>query len=163
MKKKLLKVCALLGALTMLVGCETTVSGENEDTSSLTVDVSAMANELKSGLTFEDSLSELDQSVALSYYGIDAEDVTTSVVMVSTGATAEEIAVFEAADADAADAIKAACDSRKEKQTTSYADYKPSETSRLDKAIIKQDGNYVVYLVADDTDKANEIIDNYFK
>ena len=42
-------------------------------------------------------------------------------------------------------------------------DYKPSETSRLDKAIIKEDGNYVVYCVTDDTDKANEIIDKYFK
>ena len=114
-------------------------------------------------MTFEDSLSELDTNVALTYYGIDADKVKNSVVVVSTGATAEEIAVFEAADQSSADAIKSACEDRKAKQTTSYADYKPSETSRLDKAIIKEDGNYVVYCVTDDTDKANEIIDKYFK
>ena len=129
----------------------------------LKINVTDMANELKNGLTFEDSLSELDTNVALTYYGIDADKVKNSVVVVSTGATAEEIAVFEAADQSSSDAVKSACEDRKAKQTTSYADYKPSETSRLDKAIIKEDGNYVVYCVTDDTDKANEIIDKYFK
>ena len=163
MKNQILKMCAILGIAGMLVGCGTTVGGNGDSKEALNINVTDMANELKNGLTFEDSLSELDTNVALTYYGIDADKVKNSVVVVSTGATAEEIAVFEAADQSSADAVKSACEDRKAKQTTSYADYKPSETSRLDKAIIKEDGNYVVYCVTDDTDKANEIIDKYFK
>ena len=163
MKNQILKMCAILGIAGMLAGCVTTVGGNGDSKEALNINVTDMANELKNGLTFEDSLSELDTNVALTYYGIDADKVKNSVVVVSTGATAEEIAVFEAADQSSADAVKSACEDRKAKQTTSYADYKPSETSRLDKAIIKEDGNYVVYCVTDDTDKANEIIDKYFK
>ena len=158
MKNQILKMCAILGIAGMLAG-----GGNGDSKEALNINVTDMANELKNGLTFEDSLSELDTNVALTYYGIDADKVKNSVVVVSTGATAEEIAVFEAADQSSADAVKSACEDRKAKQTTSYADYKPSETSRLDKAIIKEDGNYVVYCVTDDTDKANEIIDKYFK
>ena len=156
MKNQILKMCAILGIAGMLAGCGTTVGGNGDSKEALKINVTDMANELKNGLTFEDSLSELDTNVALTYYGIDADKVKNSVVVVSTGATAEEIAVFEAADQSSADAVKSACEDRN-------ADYKPSETSRLDKAIIKEDGNYVVYCVTDDTDKANEIIDKYFK
>ncbi len=163
MRKRVLKVCAALCTAGLLAGCGTTVSTGDGSGDALDINVTEMANELKSGLTFEDSLSELDAGMALTYYGIDAEDIKESVVIISTGATAEEIAVFEAVDKDAAADVKAACEERKEKQTTSYSDYKPSEVSRLDKAIIKEDGNYIVYCVADDTDKANELIDKYFK
>lgn len=163
MKKQILKMCAVIGLAGMLAGCGTTVGGNGDSGEALNVNVKDMAAELKDGLTFEDTLSELDTNVALTYYGIDADSVKDSAVIVSTGATAEEIAVFEAADSEAADKVKTACEDRKEKQTTSYADYKPSETGRLDKAIIKEDGRYVVYCVTDDTDKANEIIDKYFK
>ena len=150
MKNQILKMCAILGIAGMLAGCGTTVGGNGDSKEALNINVTDMANELKNGLTFEDSLSELDTNVALTYYGIDADKVKNSVVVVST-------------DQSSADAVKSACEDRKAKQTTSYADYKPSETSRLDKAIIKEDGNYVVYCVTDDTDKANEIIDKYFK
>ena len=161
--KKVVKLCAMFSLAGMLAGWGTTVGGAGGSKEDLNINVKDMANELKSGLTFEDTLSELDTGMALTYYGIDADSVKDSVIIVSTGATAEEIAVFEAADSDAADKVKTACEDRKEKQTTSYADYKPSETGRLDKAIIKEDGNYVVYCVTDDTDKANEIINKYFK
>jgi hypothetical protein len=161
MKKKLLLVCMAVGLTGIFAGCGTEVStGGSEE---ITVNVSDMANELQSEITYEDTLSQLDGDMALTYYGIDKEDVADSVVIVSTGATAEEIAVFEAVDKDAAADIKTACDNRKEKQTTSYSDYKPAEVSRLDNAIIKSEGNYVVYCVTDDTSKANEIIYKYFK
>ncbi len=159
MKKRILNICVAVGMLGMLAGCGTTVStGEN-----VAVDVAAMTDSLYTGLTFEDTLSELNDDTALSYYGIEQDDVTECVVMVSTGATAEEIAVFEATDKAAAATVKEACESRLEKQINSYNDYKPAEVSRLDEAIIETSGNYVVYCVADDTDKVNEIIDEYFK
>ena len=148
--KKLVKLCAIFSLAGMLAGCGTTVGGAGGSKEDLNINVKDMANELKSGLTFEDTLSELD-----------TDSVKDSVIIVSTGATAEEIAVFEAADSDAADKVKTACEDRKEKQTTSYADYKPSETGRLDKAIIKEDGNYVVYCIKNEP-VSKRLSDSFF-
>lgn len=160
MKKKAALVCIGLGLIGILSACNSKVSTGGSE---LDINVSDMAAELQSSITFEDSLSEIKEDMALTYYGIEASDVSDSAVILSTGATAEEIAVFEAVDETAAEKVKAACDNRKEKQITSYSDYKPAEVSRLDEAVIKADGKYVVYVVADDTKKANEIIDKYFK
>ena len=59
MRKRVLKVCAALCTAGLLAGCGTTVSTEGGSGEALDINVTEMANELKSGLTFEDSLSEL--------------------------------------------------------------------------------------------------------
>ena len=169
MKKKICLVAAV--GLLLVCGCSSEVStGGNQDgadaddsTVNTDVDIDEAATKMLDELTFEDTLSELADDTALAYYGIEADDVADSVVMVSTGATAEEIAIFEATDSSTAEEIKEACEARKEKQITSYNDYKPSEVNRLEDAIIDVYGSYVVYCVVDDTDKAEEILDTYFK
>lgn len=159
MKKKIAIFLLSLGVIGMLSGCGSEISVGEEDA----IDIHAMAGDLQENLTFEDSLSELKTDVGLNYYGISSETVKDSVVILSTGATAEEIAIFEASSKDYVKVIELACDTRKNKQTVSYSDYKPEETSRLDHTIIETSGNYVIYCVADDTKKAEEIIDRYFK
>lgn len=163
MKKKLCLAATAL--LLLLCGCSSEVStgGSDNAQTDKTYDIDKAAEEVKNGITFEDSLSQLDTDVALSYYGISSEDVKDSVVMISTGATSEEIAIFEAVDAEKVQTVKTACEARRNKQIDSYNDYKPSEISRLNGAIIKEYGNYVVYCVVDDNIKAEEILDNYFK
>lgn len=152
----LLTVCCMLG---ILAGC-----GDNkekkETTDNIEVNVSDLAEKLSTELTFEDSLSKLDNAVALKYYGIDETIVKDCAIYISTGATAEEIAVFEANSADDAETILAACRTRKDKQVTSYSDYKPSEVDRLEHFVMMREDKYVVFCVNDDVDKAQEIIDN---
>lgn len=152
----LLLICSVLG---MLSGC-----GDNkektEKTDNTEVNVSELAEKLSTELTFEDSLSKLDNAVALKYYGIDETIVQDCAIYISTGATAEEIAVFEANSADNAETILAACRTRREKQITSYSDYKPSEVDRLEHYVMVREGNYVVFCVNDDIDKAQEIVNH---
>ncbi len=47
---------------------------------------------------------------------------------------------------------------RVESQSTLYASYAPDEAAKLDSAIIKVSGSYVVLSVADDTEKASSIL-----
>ena len=47
---------------------------------------------------------------------------------------------------------------RVESQSTLFASYNAPEVAKLDAAILKTKGNYVVFCVTDDTAKANEII-----
>lgn len=170
MSKKLYLAAAI--GLVLVSGCSSEVSTggsdgsadkNNSEESSAPVDIEKAAAEILSEVEFEDTLTELETDTALAYYGISSDDVSDSVVMISTGATAEEIAIFEAFDASGAEDIKGACEARQDKQITSYNDYKPSEVSRLEDAIIYVNGNYVVYCVVDDTDKTEEILEKYFK
>jgi hypothetical protein len=160
MKKKIIVLMAAAGTI-LASGCSSEVSTGTETEKD--VDIQAAAAEIEKEIDFEDSLSELEEDTALTYYGISGDAVKDSVVYVSTGATAEEIAIFEAADTDSKNTVEDACNQRKEKQTTSYGDYKPSEVSRLDDAIIETYGNYVVYIVTDDVTKADEILESYFQ
>ncbi len=152
----LLLVCSMLG---ILAGCGDNKEKE-EKSDNVEISVGDLAEKLSTELTFEDSLSKLDNAVALKYYGIDEASVKDCAIYISTGATAEEIAVFEANSADDADAILAACQDRKNKQVTSYSDYKPSEVDRLEHFVMSREGNYVVFCVNDDIEKAQEIINN---
>ena len=56
-------------------------------------------------------------------------------VYVSTGATAEEIAVFEAVDKEAAARIKEAVLQRAAEQEATFRDYLPAEVPKLQKAV----------------------------
>ena len=78
-----------------------------------------------------------------------AEDVVGQQVYVSTGATAEEIAVFEAVDADAAQRIEAAVLQRIADQKTSFEDYLPAELPRLEDPFLFVKGRYVVLCISD--------------
>ena len=51
----------------------------------------------------------------------------------------------------------------KEDDYKTWQDYKPEEVSRVDKAVIKKSGKYVVFCIADDKDAVSAVIDKYFK
>ena len=147
-------IAALLAAVTMtFAGC-----GAQKD---ITVDIDALAADLAAGVTFDDELSLIDDGMIPMVYGMDAfEDAA---LYLGSGATAEEIAVFaledEARDKGALDEAKAHIDS----QITSYEDYIPAEVQRLEEAIVRQAGRYVIVVVTADTDAAEKILDEYLK
>lgn len=57
---------------------------------------SVLADTLNSTLTFQDEMTSVDTAAVVRLYGIDEADMTAYKVYTSTGATAEEIAVFKA-------------------------------------------------------------------
>jgi hypothetical protein len=121
-------------------------------------DVHEIAEMLLDEITFEDNLSEVVSARALDYYSINSQDVEDSVTYMSTGATAEELAIFEATSETEARYIYTCMEGRRDSQIKTFMDYKSQEVTRLDEAIIYIHGKYVVYMVCDDTEKASGII-----
>ena len=78
---------------------------------------------------------------------------------ISSGATAEEIAVFEAADKAAADRLYKAAQERVENQKTAFEDYVPAEMTKLGNPVLVKKGSFVVLCVADDAAAAKKIVD----
>ena len=131
---------------------------------SATVDVEAAADTLYHNITFEDTMEPLDSSMLSSIYSdVQSDDIVKSKVYTSTTATAEEIAVFEAKDAAAASRLETIVNNRIQEQKDIYADYAPLEVSRLEKAVVRKEGNYLFFCVAADKDKVESEIDALLK
>ena len=79
-----------------------------------------------------------------------------STVRAGTGATAEELAVFETADAEAAAALVTKLEARNADRIENYSSYIPSEVPKLEDAVIISGGRYVVLCVAEDASGVRE-------
>ncbi len=68
--------------------------------------------------------------------------------MSATSGTTNELAVFACENADAVSAVKAAVEARLKMQRENYENYIPAEISRLDDALVKTSGNYLLFSVS---------------
>ena len=124
-----------------------------------TYDVIAVADKLKSDIKWVDNLNELESGMIEKVIGVKADLYTKGKVFIgSGGATAEEIACFEAKDDAAASQIADALDARVEAQKKAFENYQPGEMTKLNSPVIVQTRNYVFMCISDENSKATEII-----
>ena len=167
MKKKI----ALILAVMTIFGCGLTACGDENsssggssksDSQSETQSgksVTEVADELKEGIEFKDQLNELGHGMYDKLYGLTDDMYKEGKIYIgSGGATAEEIACFEAKDADGAAKIKECFEKRVEDQKKAFENYVPEELDKLGSAVIVTKGNSVYMCISNDDAKAKEII-----
>lgn len=152
---KKLFTCILAAALVFAAGC-----AKNTD---ITMDTAAAADQLIATIQFSDQMSPIEDKTALKLYGLENDVVTKLKVYESAGATAEEVAAFEAKDEAAAAIVKTAVQQRIEDQKTGFEDYQPKEMAKLKAPVLITKGKYVVLCVSDDNSTAKKIIDGFIK
>ena len=155
MKKTLVLSLILLLALSIFAGCGGTKTVE--------FDPQAAADALHDAKAFSDILSPVQSNVAAMLYNMDAESIADCSVYCSTGATAEEIAVFRCKDDAAASALVQNARQRLQSQKDAYASYAPQEVPKLENALLRTSGAYVICVVANDYDAITPILDQYLK
>ncbi|GMQ62488.1 DUF4358 domain-containing protein [Vallitalea maricola] len=145
-------ICILL---TMAIGLFTLVGcgGKDKD---ITIDISALAGDLTSKIEFQDDLTKIEGNSVESIYQIDY--AVSSEVYVSSGATAEEVAVFELKDEKEADNAYKAAEERIDAQKQAFESYVPEEMEKLDNAVVKKIGKYVIVCVANDNTSEDIIV-----
>lgn len=123
------------------------------------VDVINVADKLKNEIEYKDTLNELSPTMVQKLFGLAETDYVKGKVYVgSGGATAEEIACFEAKDSDGANNIKTALENRIESQKKAFENYQPQEMDKLNSPVLVTNGNYVMMCISDDNAKAKDII-----
>ena len=127
------------------------------------IDVDALAAKLASSIQFNDPLTKLEEKPALKLYDMQNISINKQSVYVGSGATAEEISVWEAKDANAAKNVKAAVLARIEAQKAGFQDYVPTEMSKLKSPVLVCEENYVILCLSNDNTKAKQVIDSYLK
>ena len=96
------KLCLLLAVVLVAVTAAGCGGGD------VVLDVAACAESLREEVPFSDELELLSDNMVDVLYRLEEGDVVKRQVYVSSGATAEEIAVFETTGPEAANRVKAA-------------------------------------------------------
>ena len=153
----ILAFCAVLSAC----GGQNGQAGAGKQTESQTgkqADAGEIGKKLAEALAFEDELTLADEDMAGMLY-----TAVQSSVYISSGATAEEIAVFEfETEEDCKEAVSLA-EQRIEDQKEAFASYVPKEVKRLDGAVVKQYGRFLAVCVCDDGRKAEDLLAELFQ
>ena len=155
MKKLLITVFVIL-----LICCVFTACGSVKE---IQFEPQNAADELHKSEAFSDILSPVGPAIAAMLYGVEEADIDSCSVLCSTGATAEEIAVFRCKDETSAAKVEQGAKARVQSQKEAYESYAPQEIPKLDAAAIRRAGVYVVSVVAEDSTKITPILDKYLK
>ena len=113
-------------------------------------DVKGIAAEILNNVTFKDNLSDVNRRVVYTNYGLDESKMANVAGYAGSGATAEEIAVFEVKSASYASEVEKKAEAYIEARKDSFRSYIPEEMPKLNKPFIYRDGKIVVVCVADD-------------
>lgn len=125
------------------------------------ININDLADDIIKNIKFEDELNLTNKLVVEKLYNID--NYLNEVVYMSSGATAEEIAIFEFEnDEDCTQAVNKA-KIRIENQLENFKDYMPKEVKKLNNAILINKNEYLIVCITNDYRKAEELINKYIK
>jgi len=150
------KVTSILLALFLCLFV--TACGQKE----LNIDTASLTSDLLKNVKFEDEISEIDGNIISSIYEVDTT-VIKATAYIGSGATAEEIAVFEAPDKEKAKEVLALANKHIEEQKSDFESYNPKEIKKLNNAKVVQKDKYVIICVTDDENNASKVINKYLK
>ena len=137
-----------------LIGCG---AATQPAASPFSLDVAEAGERLYDGLVFRETLEELPPEILYVLLGIDESDVLGQKNYFSSGATAEEIIVFQGVNAEAAARLEAVLAERIQEQKDIYAAYGPQEVVYLQGAVLLTKGDYVLYCVASGGEEAQAL------
>lgn len=152
LKHVLITAAVLAVAVLALTGCG---KGSGSD---VTIDPAKLADSLNTSVITNDKLTQTSSDMLGTIYFFEDGQVVNSKAYMSSGATADEICIAEAKDADAANAVVKLFKTRVENQKNLYKSYNADEVTKLDSAIIDSEGKYAVLVVCDDYEKAKTLL-----
>lgn len=152
--REFLKAAAILAVL--IAAC-VFVTGCEKKKQDVIINIDDMAKSILDGVEFDDELEKLEGEAVKYLYGID--DTVAAAVYAGSGATAEEIAVFDAGTDEGGEKMLKTVEKHVDEQIESYKNYVPSEVARLEKAVIVRSDRYVMLCVTDDDGAAKGIMD----
>ena len=166
MKKKILMILLSLTLVLSLAACGSkgNKSAEAGNTDA-NIDVNTLADAIKNGGDFKDNLAPVDKSIGLTRVlsNVDESMVEEAAFYTNSSSSAEEIIVIKTTSADYVKVMTAAFDVRISNQKVACSDYLPNEIPKLENALKYTNGKYAILVISNDSAKAKEIIEGYFK
>lgn len=124
------------------------------------IDYVSLADELNA-LIKDDTMTELSEDMIEATYGFAPDMLEGAKIYMSSGSTANEVAVFSCKKEEDTKTIMDILGVRVKSREESYKEYNPKEAEKLKGAIIGSKGNYVILVVVEDYAAAKEILGKY--
>jgi hypothetical protein len=155
----------LLPALVLFCVIALTACGGAGERAGETLDIRGLAEALIGGIAFADRPEEASADAFYAMYAIDPADesVTDFVFRTSTGATAEEVTIIEARDAESATALMKIARARIASQKAEFEDYAPDEMTKLNDPVLLRKGKYIILCLSNDNAAAETIIEGFIE
>lgn len=157
MKRKISVFLCAVSLVLLFAGCSA------KEQKPVEIDISEFSAALLESGAFAEELELIDNDIGCYIYGMEESADTETLFYMSSGATADELTIFKSADESSASELEKSVSERLNYQKRSFEAYNPDEVTKLDGAVLKTSGVYVLLVVADDYDAANSVIDEYFK
>ena len=127
----------------------------------VTIDINKLSEEIIQNIEFEDELNKVDNETINKLYNIN--NAISQTVYMSSGATAEEIAIFEFANKEDCKIASERANERIEEQKQSFKDYVPKEMKKLEDAIVMKKSNYLIVCITNNQAEVEKILNKYIK
>lgn len=167
MKRFVLIITAILclGAFTACSSKEDKENSKQSDVSDSTresFNTQSIMTEIKENFEFSD-MSEYNEPVFIeTLYGVSQADIKQcSLLLNQTGTVADEIVIIEAVDSDAAGRIIELVTGWYTSKAAQMKDYIPEEYEKITGCSVKNNGNIVYMVIADNNKEIEEIIEKY--
>lgn len=131
-----------------------TACGGKKETS---IDVAQLSKDLQATIS-TGSLGEVSEDIIASTYFLDMDKIEEASAALNSGASACEVAVVKCSDSSYVSEAEELFETYVDNRSTLFASYNAPEVEKLDAALIKSSGNYVVLCVTDDTDAAEAVL-----
>lgn len=125
------------------------------------VDINKLAEEIQSQAITSGELKQATTDIFASTYFVDMDKIEESSAYLSAATTACEVAIVKCKDSAYVSEVETLFKNRATNQSKLFATYNTTEAAKLDSAIVKSAGNYVVLCVVDDTKKAESVLSEY--
>lgn len=120
----------------------------------------AVADALNANLEFGEELEKSSADIAYTVYGIEPSLCSDAALYIGSGATADEIAVFNCVDDEACNKVYQAAESRLNYILEGYKSYGPSEVPKIEATSVIKEGNTVILCICYNPEKIIPIADS---
>ena len=131
------------------------------DNKGITIDINELSKDIIENIEFEDELNKTDNETASKLY--DINNFSSQSVYMSSGATSEEIAIFEFEDKEACKVALEKANKRIEEQKQNFKDYMPKEMKKLENAMIKNKNQYLIVCITNHPEEIKKILSKYLR
>ena len=143
----------------MLSGC----SSKSTNAKSTSASPYDIASKIKDSLNLKE-MTQINDKKLKKLYNISTDEIDSYCIFVSmSNIKADEIAVIKIKNSKDAQSLKDKIQKRNAAQALSFKDYLPEQYTLIQNHVLKSNGNYILYAVSKDTEKAETTFDSFFK
>lgn len=160
MNKKILLSVFVIILLVIIIGVILILNKTNEN---IQIDIEELGTKIVESGAFEDELAKVDSSMIMQDYSFSTDEIKEIVSYQGSGATSEEIVILQVNSKEQLNSVKEKINTRIEERKQAFENYLPEEVFKIDNNLLETRGSYVIFCISNDSNKVEEVINNYIK